>query len=414
MIWLETFKHFILVLALSFLIGIEREEVRHRESGPHRPLYFGGVRTFPLIGLLGIVLYLIDPGRLIPYIVGLVCLSVLLSLHYSSKLECGRGGITTEISALLTYTLGPIVIAKPVWWPVGLTVITVLLLHSKPALHSFSRKIPQEEVYTAAKFLILIGIILPLLPKQKIPFLEISPYQIWLAVVAVSSISYISYIIQTYIFPRKGLFWSGFLGGIYSSTATTVVLAKRVAGTKSIGPIVLATGAMYLRLLALVSFFSLQLALTLGVPFLIASLTAILFAFVMYRLSHLRSSEDLLESPQNPLEIITALVFALVFVMVVALTRWVLYHYGQKGLNFLAGIIGFVDIDPFVLGIVQGKYHAVSLLELKKAIVLASISNNFAKAFYAMIFGGWRVGVAVLGALAGISLLVWLSTVLIG
>ncbi len=406
--WAIFVRDFILVLALSFLIGLEREEVRHRKGQENRPLYFGGVRTFPLIGLLGMVLYLISPKGLIPYVVGLVCLAALLALHYSSKIECGRGGITTEIAALLTYTLGPLVVEKPIWWPVGLTVATVLLLHSKPTLHYFTRNLPQEEVFTVSKFLILIGVILPLVPKTKLPFLKISPYQIWLAVVAVSSISYASYLIQTYFFRQRGLLLSGFLGGIYSSTATTVVLSRRIKSPAAIGPIVLATGAMYLRLAVLIFLFNLSLGLSLLGPFLTAAIGAAgvaLFCQKVFPKDPI--SEAYVENPKNPLELTTAFVFALLFVAVVAITRWALIHYGQQGLKALAGIIGFVDIDPFILGIVQGKYQAVTMLELKQAVVLASISNNMAKGLYAVVFGGFRIGFPVLLALAGVSLLLW-------
>jgi len=52
----------VLVLSLSFLIGLEREE--HKTSVE---LYsFGGVRTFPLIGLIGYAIALLSGGQLMP------------------------------------------------------------------------------------------------------------------------------------------------------------------------------------------------------------------------------------------------------------------------------------------------------------------------------------------------------------
>lgn len=409
--WALFVRDFVLVLALSFLIGLEREEVHHRQkiSGEDRSLYFGGIRTFPLIGVLGMVLYLINPQFLSPYVVGLVSLSGFLALHYWSKLQRNQGGITTEIAALITYALGPMVVEKPIWWPVGLTVATVLLLHSKPTLHYFTRTVPRDELLTVSKFLILIGVVLPLLPKQKLPFLEISPYQIWLAVVAVSSISYASYLIQTYLFRERGLLLSGFLGGIYSSTATTVVFARRVCGPEAVSPIVVATGAMYLRLTALIFLFNMSLALALLPPFLVAAAVAAVVAFILQRMVRNYPTTTLLEKPKNPLELTTAFVFAFLFVAVVSLTRWALTRYGQHGLQVLAGIIGFVDIDPFILGIVQGKYQAVDPEALKQAVVLASISNNFAKGLYALLFGRLKVGGPVLLALGLISAALWFS-----
>lgn len=404
--WSLFCRDFILVLALSFIIGLEREEDHIRRTRKDEIThYFGGVRTFPLIGLLGLVLFLIDPESLTPYVIGLISLSALLLVSYWRKLSVGRPGITSEVAALVTYTLGPTVVEKPIWWPIGITVVTVVLLHSKPTLHYLTRKLPEEELITVSKFLLLIGVILPLLPKQKIPFLEISPYQIWLAVVAVSSISYASYLIQSYLFPRKGLILSGFLGGLYSSTATTVVIARRIRSLAAVSPIVLATGAMYLRLAALITLFNVRLGLALLPYFLVAIVAAGLLSWAFHHWADNLNLPAEIERPQNPLELTAALVFAFLFVAMVAITRWTLIRYGEYGLEFLAGIIGLVDIDPFILGIVQGKYQVVSAKELQLAIILASISNNLAKGIYAMFFGRLKIGGLVLLSLTIISAL---------
>ena len=406
-------RDFLVVLALSFIIGLEREEDHLRKVAKEEEdvPYFGGIRTFPLIGILGLILYILDPVHLLPYVIGLVALAALLLVSYWRKMSADRTGITSETAAFITYTLGPMVVGKPIWWPVGITVATVVLLHSKPTLHYLTRVFPEEELLTLSKFLLVIGVVLPLLPREKIPYLEISPYQIWLAVVAVSSISYASYLIQAYVFPVRGLLLSGFLGGVYSSTATTVVMARRIKGPQAVGPIVLATGAMYLRLAVLVSLFDLSLGLTLSPYFLAVAGLAGLAGLILDRLCHCPSRSTPSDRPENPLELTAALLFAILFVAVVAITRWTLSRYGEYGLHYLASIIGFVDIDPFILGIIQGKYQAVGQREIEMAIVVASISNNLAKGLYSLVFGGLRVGGPTMLALAFVSGVLWLLTV---
>ncbi|WP_456433805.1 MgtC/SapB family protein [Thermosulfuriphilus sp.] len=403
-------RDFLLVLALSFIIGLEREEDHLRKVAKEEEdvPYFGGIRTFPLIGILGLILYILDPVHLVAYVVGLVALATLLLVSYWRKMSADRPGITSETAAFITYTLGPMVVGKPIWWPVGITVATVILLHSKPALHYLTRSFPEEEVLTLSKFLLVIGVILPLLPREKLPFVEISPYQIWLSVVAVSSISYASYLIQAYVLPVRGLLLSGFLGGIYSSTATTVVIARRLKSIQAVGPIVLATGAMYLRLAVLVALFDLNLGLSLAPYFLATAALAGLTGVILDKFCHCPARSSASERPENPLELTAALLFAILFVATVAVTRWTLSRFGEYGLHYLASIIGFVDIDPFILGIIQGKYQAVGQGEIQMAIVIASISNNLAKGTYSLIFGGLRVGGPVLGALGLISGALWL------
>ncbi len=103
----------------------------------------------------------------------------------------------------------------------------MILVGSRKLLHDFVARVPKEEAVTLAQFLLLVGVVLPLLyGAPKIPFTEITPFSVWLAVVAVSALSYASYLLQRYVLPQGGILVSAALGGLYSSTATTVVLAR--------------------------------------------------------------------------------------------------------------------------------------------------------------------------------------------
>src|SRR5882762_3634419 len=180
-----------LLLGLSFFFGLAFEEFYAKAARP-RP---GGVRTFPLLALAGAGLYFIEPARALAFAAGLLVLGAWLYGYYVRTLEESRaaGAIDAELMVpacnLLAFLLGPVAFLQPIWVSVGFTVIAVLLLGARDRLHALAQRLPPGETATAGKFLILTGIVLPLLPNQPVSALTtITPYQVWLAVVAVSTL----------------------------------------------------------------------------------------------------------------------------------------------------------------------------------------------------------------------------------
>ena len=169
-------------------------------------------------------------------------------------------------SNLVAYLLGAVALSQPPWVVVAASVSAVLLLGTRERLHGLIRIVPQDELLTAGNFLILVGIILPLVPDQPVMAVTpLTPFHVWLAVVAVCTMSYLTYLLQKYAPARKTTLLPAILGGIYSSTATTVVLAKRqrdagIARSELAAGILAATAMMYLRLGAVVALFNVNLA----------------------------------------------------------------------------------------------------------------------------------------------------------
>ena len=188
----------ILVLFLSFLVGLEREE--HKVvAGSYS---FGGVRTFPLIGLIGYTIALLSGTQLLPLTVGFLVVGAFLLLSYWHKLshiEDAGAGVTTEMSGLTTFLVGALVCYGHFWIATALSVASLLLLDLKAALEKLASRIPPEEILTFAKFLLLSGVILPVLPNQEFSRFHINFFKTWLVVVAVSAISYGSYVLQKLI-----------------------------------------------------------------------------------------------------------------------------------------------------------------------------------------------------------------------
>jgi len=183
----------LLVLFLSFLIGLEREE--HKTAAGCYA--FGGVRTFPLIGLIGYSIALLSGTQIVPLTLGFLVVGGFLALSYWHKLSTVEAaGVTSEMSGLATYLVGALVYYEHFWIATTLSVASLLLLELKTGLEKLASRAAPGEILTVAKFLLLSAVILPILPNQEFGRFHINPFKTWLVVVAVSTISYGSYILQ--------------------------------------------------------------------------------------------------------------------------------------------------------------------------------------------------------------------------
>jgi uncharacterized membrane protein (DUF4010 family) len=354
------------------------------------------------------MLYLIEPRQALAFVVGLVALAIWLHV-FLRQAPAGPSSLMIPASNLIAYLIGPVALAQPPWVVVAASVTAVLLLGTREKLHGLIRIVPQDELLTAGSFLILVGIILPLVPDQPVTALTpLTPFHLWLAVVAVCTLSYLTYLLQRYAPARSTTLLPAILGGIYSSTATTVVLAKRqreagLARSDLAAGIVVATAMMYLRLGVVIALFDLDLARTLAPA--LAALFVISAALSTYewRRSVVRPDANLQVPAINPLQIPAAITFGTIFVAISVVSAWIHTAFGQTGVLALAALVGATDIDPFVINIAQGGVHDLPVAALSAAVLIAASSNNIAKAAYSLGFGGFagaRRPAAMLLALA--------------
>jgi uncharacterized membrane protein (DUF4010 family) len=397
----------VLVLFLSFLIGLEREEQKVT-SEQYR---FGGVRTFPLLGLLGYALCLVSKDNLLLPAVGFAVVGAFLWQSYRHKLEgVVLAGMTTELSGLVTFAIGALVSREEYWVATTLTVVGVALLELKTALESLAKRIPSDEILTFAKFLLLTAVILPIVPNRTIGTFAFNPFKTWLVVVAVSAISYGSYLLQVRTQKRGGVLLAALLGGAYSSTLTTVVLAKRAREQSRphlySGSMLGASGVMYLRLLALLGVFNHQLLHRLGLPFVLLAAAALLGGWLwMHMLDRGGPKAEETFQPKNPLELGAAFLFAGLFVGMLFITHFAVLYLGRAGLFALAGIMGVTDVDPFILSLAQSASAMMPVTLAGGAIIIAAASNNLINGIYAYGFGDRRTGTQGLALLTVLALL---------
>lgn len=402
---------FLLVTLFSLLIGLSQRRISLKREG--ETTLFGTDRTFTFIGILGYLLYMLDPTGYRLFLGGGLVLGALLGINYYVKqAQFHVFGITTIIIALITYCLAPIVVTQPSWFYVTVIVVVLMLTELKHTFTELAQRMKRDEMVTLAKFLAISGIILPILPHTTlIPGINLTPYSIWLTTVVVSGISYLSYLLKRYVFKESGVLVSGIVGGLYSSTATISVLARQsrnaspALAAEYIASMMLALSMMFLRFIILIAIFSVDV-LSVAYPYLlIMSAVAALTAWAYHRRSKKilanevvhgadgASSTVLLEedSDSNPLEFKVALIFAALFVVFTVITHYTLIYAGQGGLHLLSVISGVSDVTPFILNLLQDSSR-IAIPAVAACTLQAIISNNIVKLCYAIFFSGRRSG----------------------
>ena len=392
----EELVTFILVTVFSLLIGLSLRRISLKREG--ETTLFGTDRTFTFIGILGYLLYILDPVDYRLFMGGGAVLGVLLALNYYVKqAQFHVFGVTTIVIALITYCIAPIVATQPSWFYVMVIVAVLLFTELKHTFTELAQRMKNDEMITLAKFLAISGIILPMLPNENlIPDVNLTPYGIWLATVVVSGISYLSYLLKRYVFRESGILVSGIVGGLYSSTATISVLARKSRkaspqeAPEYVAAMLLAVSMMFLRFLILIGIFSVA-TLTVIYPYQLimsaVSAGAAWFLHSKWKRPAVSGATDEDEDGSNPLEFKVALIFAVLFVVFTIATHYTLIYAGKGGLTLLSFVSGFSDITPFILNLLQGT-GSVPVSLITACSMQAIVSNIAVNMCYALFFSG--------------------------
>lgn len=404
-----------LSLAIGFLIGLERGWNERDEEEGHRT---AGLRTFSLVGLLGgVTAALSKDGGIVLLAAGFVTVgAALAAFMWRENVHKENYSATSLVAALLTFALGAYAVLGDQAAAAGAAVAAVLLLAYKPVLHGQLARITWEELRSGLLLAAMTFIALPLLPNRAIdPWGAVNPYELWLMTILIAAISFVGYVAVKLVGTNRGLLLSAGLGGLVSSTAVTISLARLARGNPGHARVlasgVMAAGAVMLpRVLILAGLINQPLALLLAPAMLAATaVTAIAAAVLMLkRGGGGGGGRDL--TVKNPFELgqvlkFGALLAAIVFAVALART-----YIGDTGIYALAALSGFADVDAITLSLAreEGAPATAAL-----AILIAAAVNTLAKSLYAWVSGGARLGLfALMGNAAAVAAgaLVWFRT----
>lgn len=389
-------------LAVGLLIGVERGW-RDRDLAEGGRV--AGLRTFALVGVLGGALAaLLTEFGAWPLLGGIVGLSMLLAVSYHEAFKAsGNLSITTAIAMLLTFVLGALAARGAAALALAAAVVTAVLLNLKPTLHRWLQLIEHRELTAALQLLVLSVVILPNLPDAGYgPFQALNPYRLWWAVVLITGLSLAGHLAMRLTGAQRGVFWTGVLGGLASSTAATLALARHarrqpaLAEAAAAGALA-ACGVMFLRMLVLVASVQPSLARPLGLPLIAIGVALILAAVWQWRRRSSRSVPAEEVEPVAPFDLGTALGFggflAVMAVLVPAAQQWL----GAPGIYALAALSGLADVDATVISV--SRLHGAGGLPLATTVVavgLTTVANMGTKATIAWTTGGAAVGWPVL------------------
>lgn len=387
-----------LALALGFVIGLERGWKERDEAEGQRA---AGLRTFSLIGLLGGLFGVLslDGDRILLAAGFLATSGVMAAFIWRENAREGVYGATTMVAALVTFVLGSVAVLGDMRIAAGVGVVTVGLLAYKTTLHGFLSRVTSRELRSALLLAAMTFIALPLLPDRAIdPWGALNPHQLWLITILIAAVSFVGYIAVKLVGPSRGLVLAAALGGLVSSTVVTLTLARLARDNAArlgllTGSILLAGGVMMARVLVLAGVINLPLALTLAVPLLSAAAFQGIAAWLLIG----RDGSHVDDKPEglvhkNPFLLSEVLKFGAILGVVMLAAGIGKSMFGDGGLMVVAAISGLADVDALTLSVANmGPATAAGIA----AILLTLGVNSAAKAVYAGIAGGMKLGITL-------------------
>ncbi len=382
----EILYRFATAVGLGFLIGLQREHAHENEPNA---MLFGGVRTFPLLALLGCAAAFLgtEAGSPPLLILMLALAGGLVLAVYAISVWRGHAGMTTEVAALLTLVVGVLAAYGFLGVAVGLGITTMAFLSLKMELHRLAGKITREDVIATLKFGVITAIILPVLPNRTYgptPFDVLSPYKVWLMVVLISGIGFLGYLAIKVVGARRGIGLTGFLGGLVSSTAVTLSFSQRSREQAALAQpfavaVIVAWTTMFARVLVEVAVVNRALLAEVWLPMVAAGVGGLVSAFVLYLRQPAKEEETMDFS--NPFELGPALKFGFLYAVILVVSRAAQMWFGDGGVYVSSVLAGLTDVDAITLSMAELAQPGggVEPVVAARAVTLAAMSNTVVK-----------------------------------
>ena len=386
---IEALPQFLTSFAIGLLIGLERER---------NPSAKAGLRTFALVAVFGTLMAMLSAKLDSPWLViaGLLAVAgTIIAAYLNTVAEEADPGTTTVVALLLSYGLGAMI-----WF--GLSTLAVMLaigittlLYFKPELRGFTQRLTRRDLVAVLQFSVLTFIVLPILPNQDFgPYNAFNPHQAWLMVVLISGISLAGYAALHVVGTRYGAPLLGFLGGVVSSTATTMIYAKHGKANQAMtqiaaSVIVIASVVVLLRLLVVSSVVAYGALPELVPVFAGGLVTGIVVSIYAWQKTS-KVTELYIPETSNPAELHSAIGFGLLYVVVLLGSALMADLAGSQGLYAVSLVSGLTDVDAITLSSLR-LFNLGQLSDHQTVISIAiAFLSNLAFKFGMVVFIGGR------------------------
>ncbi|UTW08597.1 MgtC/SapB family protein [Pseudomonas benzenivorans] len=411
---LDTLLNFASALAAGLLIGAERGW-QQRESEDGR--FAAGIRTFALCGLLGGFAQLLGEylGVLAWAVIFAGFAALVIAAYFGELMRRGDMGMTSEVALLITFLLGSLAVAGHPQLAAAGAVAVALLLSLKRALHGSLHRLSELELSGTLKLLFISLVLLPALPNQSYgPWQVFNPYITWWMVVLIAGLGFAAYMAIRLAGTRQGLLITALLGGIVSSTAMTITLARLDRGRELRAIIACgllsASALMFPRVLLEVGLVNASLLPQLIWPLGVAGLVYAGGALA-YVIQGQKTETENAEPPlKNPFELGPALRFAALLVAILFVVEGARRWFGDIGVYLVALLSGLADVDAITLSLAHSAKSEMAADVAVRGIFLASLSNSLVKGLLIAVIGGRDLALRTLpvmaaGLLAGLLIL---------
>lgn len=432
----DLFINLILALVFGATIGLERESSKHGET------HVGGIRTFSLISLTGALagVFFLHQYEVIAIILVIGFIILLISFYIIEALNTRDFGITSELSALVTFFIGLLVMVNiiPLQITIAILIMLVFVLSMKSKTTQFVEGISRQEIHSFISYAIIALVALPVLPDyaykvKDIPVLPeilqslqidlgqfdtldiINPRRIWVVVVLITGIDVFGYILSKIFGNKSGFGLTSFLAGFVSSTSATQSLALRSKSTTFVnhlvGAALLANLASFLQIFLLVGPLNPKWLISIIPSILLMILTAGLISFIFLKKHEPKEPEDQKEKKATQIfSLMPALRFAGLLIMIKIITKICLIEFGQSGFIISSVIASFAGIDAIMVTLAEMAGNTITFKFAFITFLLINATNLLSKSLYSYLQGNkefaWKFLLSILAIMAASA--VWL------
>ncbi len=396
---MESYQALAISLGLGLLVGLQRQWKQSE---------IAGIRTFPLISLLGTLSVLASGGE-VTWIsgIGLLAVAVMLTVANLAKIRNGEldFGMTTEVAALLMYVVG-CTLGTGLNGPAIVTAgAAAVLLHWKDRLHGIVSSMESKDLMAVMNLALVALVILPVLPDQTYgPYDVLNPHDVWRMVVLIVGISLAAYVGFQLVGAKAGALLGGVLGGLISSTATTVSYARQSKDTPNVSGlaalvILIASAVVNLRVLFEVAVVAPGLLKITLFPMLLLFVLMLLECVVLYFPLRAVAAEP--PKYDNPAQLQPAVIFGLLYAVILFVVAAAKELFGDQALYWIAGISGLTDVDAITLSTAKMfNENRVDGETAWRVILIATMSNLVFKVGAVALLGTRRLLVYVASTFA--------------